>query len=43
MCKKLFICGSIAAVVGLVAYKKVSASRAERDLWTEATQAPDLR
>jgi len=29
--------------VGFVAYRQIAASRAEDDLWTQATQAPDLR
>ena len=40
--KKILVLAAIAAV-GYVVYRQVSASRAEQDLWTEATSAPDLR
>ena len=39
--KKLLIVAGIAAV-GYLVYRQVMASRAEEDLWTEATAAPDL-
>jgi hypothetical protein len=40
--KKLLVLAALAAV-GYVVYRQVAASRAEQDLWTEATSAPDLR
>ncbi|MFN8159306.1 MAG: DLW-39 family protein [Candidatus Nanopelagicales bacterium] len=40
--KKLLILAALAAV-GFVVYQQIAASRAEQDLWTEATSAPDLR
>ncbi len=39
--KKLLIIAGLAAGAYLV-YRQVMASRAEEDLWTEATAAPDL-
>ena len=39
--KKLLIVAAVAAGAYLV-YRQVMASRAEEDLWTEATNAPDL-
>ena len=39
--KKLLIIAGIAAI-GYFVYRQVEASRAEEDLWTEATAAPDL-
>ncbi len=39
--KKLLVVAALAAV-GFVVYRQVTASRAEQDLWTEATAAPDL-
>jgi hypothetical protein len=40
--KKLLIVAALAAV-GYLVYQQIAASRAEQDLWTEATSAPDLR
>ncbi len=40
--KKLLLLGALAAI-GYVAYRQISASKAEDDLWTQATQEPDLR
>lgn len=40
--KKVLVLAAI-AVAGYVTYAKVTASRQERDLWNEATAAPDLR
>ena len=40
--KKLLVLAALAAV-GYVLYQQISASKAEQDLWTEATSAPDLR
>ena len=42
MLKKVLVLAAI-AVAGYVTYVKVTASRQERDLWNEATAAPDLR
>lgn len=39
--KKLLIVAAVAAA-GYLIYRQVMASRAEEDLWTEATNAPDL-
>ncbi len=39
--KNLLVVAALAAV-GFVVYRQVTASRAEQDLWTEATAAPDL-
>jgi hypothetical protein len=39
--KKLLIVAVVAAGAYLI-YRQVQASRAEEDLWTEATSAPDL-
>jgi hypothetical protein len=39
--KKLLIVAGLAAGAYLI-YRQVMASRAEEDLWTEATAAPDL-
>lgn len=41
MVKKALVLVALAAV-GFVAYRQIAASRAEDDLWTEATSAPDL-
>lgn len=38
--KKLVIL-LVAAVAGLLVWRKVQADRAEQDLWTEATATPD--
>ena len=38
--KKLMV-AAVAAVAGLVAYRKVSAERTEQDLWAEATDPID--
>ena len=35
--------GYTLAAVGYLVYQQIAASRAEQDLWTEATSAPDLR
>jgi hypothetical protein len=40
--KKLILLALVGAV-GFVAYRQIAASRAQDDLWTQATQAPDLR
>jgi len=40
--KKLIVLAALAAV-GYLVYKQIAAARAEQDLWTEATSAPDLR
>ena len=40
--KKLIALAAVAAI-GYVVYRQITASRAEQDLWTEATSAPDLR
>ena len=40
--KKLLLLVALAGI-GYVIYRQVAASRAEQDLWTEATSAPDLR
>jgi hypothetical protein len=40
--KKLLLLVALAGI-GYVVYRQVAASRAEQDLWTEATSAPDLR
>ena len=40
--KKLLVLTAI-AVAGYVAYSKVTEAQQERDLWNEATSAPDLR
>ena len=40
--KKLLIVAALAAV-GYLVYQQIAASRAEPDLWTEATSAPALR
>ena len=42
MFKKVLILAAIAAA-GYVAYTKVTEAQQERDLWNEATSAPDLR
>ena len=40
--KKLLVLAAVAAI-GYVVYRQIAASKAEQDLWTEATSAPDLR
>jgi uncharacterized membrane protein YebE (DUF533 family) len=40
--KKLLVLGAIAAA-GYVAYSRFTEAQQERDLWNEATSAPDLR
>ena len=40
--KKLLLLAALAGI-GFLIYRQVAASRAEQDLWTEATSAPDLR
>ncbi len=42
MLKKVLVLAALAAA-GYVAYTKVTEARQERDLWNEATAAPDLR
>ena len=42
MLKKLLVLTAIAAA-GYIAYSKATAAQEERDLWNEATSAPDLR
>ncbi|MCU0282673.1 MAG: DLW-39 family protein [Candidatus Nanopelagicales bacterium] len=42
MLKKLLVLAALAAA-GYVAYSKVTEAQQERDLWNEATAAPDLR
>ncbi len=41
MIKKLIVLAAIAAA-GYVAYSKFNSAQQERDLWNEATSAPDL-
>ena len=40
--KKLLIIAALAGI-GYVVYRKVTASKAEQDLWSEAIAEPDLR
>ena len=40
--KKLLVLAALAGIA-FVVYRQVAASKAEQDLWTEATAAPDLR
>jgi hypothetical protein len=40
--KKLVVLAALAAA-GYVVYTKVTEAQDERDLWNEATSAPDLR
>ncbi|MCX6423499.1 MAG: DLW-39 family protein [Actinobacteria bacterium] len=40
--KKLLIVAALAGI-GYVIYRQVTASKAEQDLWSEATTEPDLR
>jgi hypothetical protein len=40
---KKLLAVAVVAAIGYVVYRQLSASRAEQDLWTEATSAPDLR
>ncbi len=40
--KKLVIILALAGI-GYVVYRQIAASKAEDDLWTEATAEPDLR
>ena len=42
MLKKMLLLAAIAAA-GYVAYSRVTQAQVERDLWNEATSAPDLR
>ena len=42
MFKKLLVLAAIAAA-GYAVYMKVTEAQDERDLWNEATSAPDLR
>ncbi|MFY9331129.1 MAG: DLW-39 family protein [Candidatus Nanopelagicales bacterium] len=39
--KKLLLLVALAGV-GYLVYRQIQASKAEDDLWTEATMAPDL-
>ncbi len=39
--KKILILLALAGV-GFLVYRQIAASRAEDDLWTEATSSPDL-
>ncbi|CAB4910388.1 MAG: DLW-39 family protein [Actinobacteria bacterium] len=39
--KKLLLIVALAGV-GYLVYRQIQASKAEDDLWTEATSAPDL-
>ena len=41
MWKKLVLLIALAGI-GYIVYRQVMASRAEDDLWTEATSVPDL-
>ena len=41
MIKKVLILAAVAAA-GYATYVKVTAAKQERDLWNEATAAPDL-
>ncbi|MCX6459002.1 MAG: DLW-39 family protein [Actinobacteria bacterium] len=34
---------AVVAGIGYVVYRQIAASRAEDDLWTQATEVPDLR
>jgi threonine/homoserine/homoserine lactone efflux protein len=40
--KKLLLVVALAGI-GYLVYRQIQASKAEDDLWTEATEAPDLR
>lgn len=40
--KKLLIVAALLGI-GYVIYRQVTASKAEQDLWSEATTDPDLR
>jgi hypothetical protein len=42
MLKKVLLLAAIAAA-GYVAYSRLTQAKEERDLWNEATSAPDLR
>ncbi len=42
MLKKLLVLAALAAA-GYVVYSRVNGAQEERDLWNEATSAPDLR
>jgi hypothetical protein len=42
MLKKLLVLAALAGA-GYIAYSKVTEAQQERDLWNEATAAPDLR
>ncbi len=42
MLKKLIVLAAIAAA-GYAVYSKFTEAQEERDLWNEATSAPDLR
>ncbi len=42
MLKKVLLLAAIAAA-GYVVYSRVTQAQDERDLWNEATAAPDLR
>ena len=40
--KKLLVIAALAGV-GYLVYRQISARQAEQDLWSEATDLPDLR
>jgi hypothetical protein len=42
MLKKIVVLAAIAAA-GYVVYSRMTGAQEERDLWNEATSAPDLR
>jgi hypothetical protein len=42
MIKKLLVVALIVGV-GYVVYRQIAANKAEQDLWSEATNEPDLR
>ncbi len=40
--KKLLVLAALAGV-GYLVYRQMTANQSEQDLWSEATEAPDLR
>jgi uncharacterized membrane protein YebE (DUF533 family) len=40
--KKLLLLAALAGV-GYLVYRQMTADKSEQDLWSEATEAPDLR